>query len=94
MAQAFFAAFSRRAAAQGSVAVGAAVAATAAVPASVASCSDDHIGPVHLHWSHHGALSAFDARAVRRGFQVRRRHPCRGVDQVVFCEVLVSERGR
>lgn len=26
---------------------------------------------VEMHWSHHGMLSALDAKSVRRGFQVR-----------------------
>lgn len=48
-------------------------AASAAVVASnnpASRCSDDHVPSVSPGFSHTGAFSAFDATAVRRGFQV------------------------
>lgn len=49
-------------------------AATAAVAASsapsTARCSDDHVPSLSPGWNHTGAFQAFDAKAVRRGFQV------------------------
>lgn len=46
----------------------------AAVAASTLSatalCNDDCVHAAHHKWSHHGALAALDAKAVRRGFQV------------------------
>ncbi len=32
--------------------------------------SDDHIPSLDIGWSHHGPLAAYDAKSVRRGFQV------------------------
>jgi ubiquinol-cytochrome c reductase cytochrome c1 subunit len=32
--------------------------------------SDDHVPSIDLGWDHHGAMSAYDAKGVRRGFQV------------------------
>lgn len=61
-------------------------AATAVFAGSVAGCNEDHIGSQELHWSHHGALAAFDACSVRRGFQVYKEvcASCHSVERLAF----------
>jgi ubiquinol-cytochrome c reductase cytochrome c1 subunit len=51
-------------------AVPVAAAAVTSYAASMVSCSDDHVPSLEIAWSHHGALAAYDAKSVRRGFQV------------------------
>ena len=53
---------------------------------TTARCSEDHIPSVELHWSHHGALSAFDAASIRRGFQVYKEvcAQCHSVNRLCF----------
>ena len=36
----------------------------------VALCNEDHISPMLIGFDHEGPLQAFDAKSVRRGFQV------------------------
>lgn len=52
----------------------------------VAKLSDDHVAPQSFAWSHHGAMSAFDAASIRRGFQVYREvcATCHSVDRIAF----------
>ena len=46
----------------------------AAFAAPVAECSsEDHIPSLDYGWTHHGAFSAYDKKAIRRGFQVYRQ---------------------
>ena len=61
-------------------------AASAVFAGSVAGCNEDHIGSQELHWSHHGALSAFDSCSVRRGFQVYKEvcSTCHSVERLAF----------
>mmetsp|Transcript_7758 Transcript_7758/g.10810 ORF Transcript_7758/g.10810 Transcript_7758/m.10810 type:complete len:277 (-) Transcript_7758:283-1113(-) len=49
-------------------------------------CSEDHIPSIEMHWSHHGALRGFDAKAVRRGFQVYKEvcASCHSVNRLAF----------
>lgn len=63
----------------------AAAAATAAV-SSVSLCSDDHVPALDYGWGHHGPLAAYDARAVRRGYQVYKEvcATCHSVQRVHF----------
>jgi ubiquinol-cytochrome c reductase cytochrome c1 subunit len=51
-----------------------------------AQCSDDHIPSLDYGWSHHGALSSFDYKSVRRGFQVYRQvcASCHSIDKIAF----------
>ena len=61
-------------------------AASAVFAGSVAGCNEDHIGSQELHWSHHGALSAFDSCSVRRGFQVYKEvcSTCHSLEGIAF----------
>ena len=67
-------------------AASAAVAVTVAAAARSADCSDDHVPSLDLGWSHHGPLAAFDAKAVRRGFQVYKEvcSSCHSVNRVNY----------
>eukprot|EP01036_Dinobryon_divergens_P024995 gene24995-33499_t len=50
-------------------------------------CSgEDHIPSLDYGWSHHGALSSFDYKSVRRGFQVYRQvcASCHSVNKIAF----------
>ncbi|KAJ8600607.1 hypothetical protein CTAYLR_010045 [Chrysophaeum taylorii] len=49
-------------------------------------CNEDHIPSVELHWAHHGMLSAYDAKSVRRGFQVYKEvcSTCHSVNRLAF----------
>eukprot|EP00300_Choanocystis_sp_HF-7_P030533 c39390_g1_i1.p1 GENE.c39390_g1_i1~~c39390_g1_i1.p1 ORF type:complete len:272 (+),score=38.46 c39390_g1_i1:60-875(+) len=52
---------------------------------SKTSC-DDSVHPPHLHWSHHGVFSSFDAASIRRGHQVYQQvcASCHGVSRVAY----------
>eukprot|EP01038_Epipyxis_sp_PR26KG_P014736 gene14736-19808_t len=50
-------------------------------------CSgEDHVPTSDLGWSHHGMLSSYDYKSIRRGFQVYRQvcASCHSVDKVAF----------
>lgn len=53
---------------------------------SIALSNEDHISPEPLHWSHYGPLQAFDAKAVRRGYQVYKEvcSTCHSVHLIAF----------
>jgi cytochrome c1 len=56
------------------------------VSTNVAQCSgEDHIPSLDYGWSHHGALQAFDKKAVRRGFQVYRQ-----VNNIIFFRICIG----
>mmetsp|Transcript_1749 Transcript_1749/g.5268 ORF Transcript_1749/g.5268 Transcript_1749/m.5268 type:complete len:276 (+) Transcript_1749:91-918(+) len=82
------ASFARRAAArlvQTARPLGAAAAAAAA-GGGAAFCNEDHIPAHELHWDNHGMLAAYDAKAVRRGFQVYKEvcASCHSVERLAF----------
>lgn len=54
----------------GSQADRAVVLAAVGLTTSTSLCSEDHIPSLPLEWPHHGVLSAYDAKGVRRGYQV------------------------
>lgn len=65
----------------------AAAVATGLVVGRVAYTSgEDHIPALDYGWSHHGALSGYDAASIRRGFQVYRQvcQACHSVERVAF----------
>lgn len=49
-------------------------------------CSDEQIPSPDYGWSHHGAMSAYDAASIRRGFQVYRQvcSSCHSLKRVAF----------
>jgi len=53
---------------------------------STAQCSDDHVPTEDYGWSHNGALSSYDYKSVRRGFQVYRQvcASCHSLNKVAF----------
>lgn len=56
-----------------------------------ALCSgEDHIPSLDYGWSHHGAMSAYDAASIRRGFQVYRQvcASCHSVNRVAFRSLI------
>jgi ubiquinol-cytochrome c reductase cytochrome c1 subunit len=65
-------------------AVGAA--ASAAVGAGTALCSETNIHPLHYGWPQDGAFSSFDHAAIRRGFQVYRQvcSSCHSIQHICF----------
>lgn len=62
------------------------VAAGASVLMVTTACEDDCIHPPHLHWSHHGPFSGFDAASIRRGHQVYQQvcASCHGVSRIAY----------
>ena len=56
-----------------------------------AYCSgEDHIPSLDFGWSHHGAMAAYDAASIRRGFQVYRQvcASCHSVNRVAFRSLI------
>lgn len=51
-----------------------------------AQASDDAVHPQHLHWSHKGLYSSFDAASLRRGFEVYRNvcSTCHSADYLAY----------
>ena len=52
----------------------------------VALCNEDHIPPILVGFDHEGPLQAFDAKAVRRGFQVYKEvcSTCHSMERMAF----------
>jgi len=54
---------------------------------NVSECSgEDHIPSLDYGWSHHGAMSSYDYKSIRRGFQVYRQvcASCHSVSGIAF----------
>lgn len=75
--------------------VAAAVAATGLgasflAPALPARASDDHVPSLEYGWNHTGFLDAFDAKAIRRGYQVYTEvcASCHSVERIHFRELV------
>ena len=67
-----------------STALGAALGGTTL--SGVALCNEDHIPPILVGFDHEGPLQAFDAKAVRRGFQVYKEvcSTCHSMERMAF----------
>lgn len=48
--------------------------------------SDDHVPALDYGWSHHGALASYDAKSVRRGYQVYKEvcSTCHSLQRITF----------
>jgi ubiquinol-cytochrome c reductase cytochrome c1 subunit len=69
----------------------AAIAAAASVAtASVAFSSDDALHPPSYPWPHHGALSSFDAKSIRRGHIVYKQvcASCHSLERISFRDLV------
>lgn len=53
---------------------------------SVSKCNDDHIPSLDIGWSHHGPVASFDARSIRRGYQVYKEvcASCHSLERIAF----------
>jgi ubiquinol-cytochrome c reductase cytochrome c1 subunit len=52
----------------------------------LSKCNDDHIPSLDIGWSHEGPVSSFDAKAVRRGYQVYKEvcASCHSLERIAF----------
>mmetsp|Transcript_12912 Transcript_12912/g.30627 ORF Transcript_12912/g.30627 Transcript_12912/m.30627 type:complete len:277 (+) Transcript_12912:43-873(+) len=75
----------------GSVLLGLGLLSSSSTPSStVARSSDDHIPSLHYGWNHQGFLDAFDAKAIRRGYQVYKEvcATCHSLEKIHFRELV------
>ncbi|KAL0486231.1 mitochondrial cytochrome c1 [Acrasis kona] len=71
---------------KGALLVTGAVLGTGILGAKIAHASEDHAHPPHYPWNHNGAAESFDAKSIRRGYQVYREvcSACHGMEYVAF----------